>query len=197
MAGMMDSHNIEAKSQKAFTSQLKKVYGFYTGGFIVFCILLGIAEQMGLSRAMMGYVFLAATVLLYAGIGIMSRTNDADEYYVAGRRVPAVFNGMATGADWMSAASFMGMAGGLYLQDYGGLAFIMGWTGGYCLVALFLAPFLRKFPVHYSRLPGCPLWRQHSTVHRRGDRHSLLLHLRGGPDLWRWTDHHPFNWRDV
>jgi cation/acetate symporter len=145
MAGMMDSHNIEAKSQKAFTSQLKKVYGFYTGGFIVFCILLGIAEQMGLSRAMMGYVFLAATVLLYAGIGIMSRTNDADEYYVAGRRVPAVFNGMATGADWMSAASFIGMAGGLYLQGYGGLAFIMGWTGGYCLVALFLAPFLRKF----------------------------------------------------
>jgi len=58
MAGMMDSHNIEAKSQKAFTAQLKKVYGFYTGGFLVFCILLGIAEQMGLSRAMMGYIFL-------------------------------------------------------------------------------------------------------------------------------------------
>lgn len=134
-----------APSQKAFTSQLKKVYGFYTGGFLVFCILLGIAEQMGMSRAMMGYVFLGATVLLYAGIGIMSRTNDADEYYVAGRRVPAVFNGMATGADWMSAASFIGMAGGLYLQGYSGLAFIMGWTGGYVLVALFLAPFLRKF----------------------------------------------------
>ncbi len=134
-----------AQSQKAFTAQLKKVYGFYTGGFIVFCILLGIAEQMGLSRAMMGYIFLAATVLLYAGIGIMSRTSDADEYYVAGRRVPAVFNGMATGADWMSAASFIGMAGGLYLQGYSGLAFIMGWTGGYVLVAVFLAPFLRKF----------------------------------------------------
>ena len=145
MAGMMDSHNIEAKSQKAFTSQLKKVYGFYTGGFAVFVILLGIAEQMGLSREMMGYIFLAATVLLYAGIGIMSRTNDADEYYVAGRRVPALFNGMATGADWMSAASFIGMAGGLYLQGYSGLAFIMGWTGGYVLVAVFLAPFLRKF----------------------------------------------------
>jgi cation/acetate symporter len=135
----------EAKSQKAFTSQLKKVYGFYTGGFALFCIGLAIAEQMGLSRAMIGYVFLGATVLLYAGIGIMSRTSDADEYYVAGRRVPAVFNGMATGADWMSAASFIGMAGGLYLQGYGGLAFIMGWTGGYVLVALFLAPFLRKF----------------------------------------------------
>ena len=141
----LDSHSMEAKSQKAFTAQLKKVYGFYTGGFLGFCILLAIAEQMGLSRAGIGYVFLGATVLLYAGIGIMSRTNDADEYYVAGRRVPAVFNGMATGADWMSAASFIGMAGGLYAGGYGGLAFIMGWTGGYVLVALFLAPFLRKF----------------------------------------------------
>jgi cation/acetate symporter len=141
----LDSHSLEAKSQKAFNSQLKKVYGFYTGGFVAFCILLAIAEQMGLSRAGIGYVFLGATVLLYAGIGIMSRTNDADEYYVAGRRVPAVFNGMATGADWMSAASFIGMAGGLYIQGYSGLAFIMGWTGGYVLVALFLAPFLRKF----------------------------------------------------
>jgi cation/acetate symporter len=75
----------------------------------------------------------------------MSRTSDASEYYVAGRRVPAVYNGMATGADWMSAASFIGMAGTLYLTGYGGLAFIMGWTGGYCLVALFLAPYLRKF----------------------------------------------------
>ena len=134
-----------AQSQKAFTAQLKKVYGFYTGGFAAFVIVLAILEQMGLPRTMIGYVFLAATVLLYAGIGVMSRTNDAAEYYVAGRRVPAVFNGMATGADWMSAASFIGMAGTLYLTGYGGLAFIMGWTGGYVLVALFLAPYLRKF----------------------------------------------------
>jgi cation/acetate symporter len=108
-------------------------------------VVLAIAEQMGLSRSAIGLVFLFATVALYAGIGIMSRTNDAAEYYVAGRRVPAVYNGMATGADWMSAASFIGMAGTLYLTGYGGLAFIMGWTGGYCLVALFLAPYLRKF----------------------------------------------------
>jgi len=100
---------------------------------------------MGLTRQYIGYAFLAATVLLYAGIGFMSRTNDAAEYYVAGRRVPAMYNGMATGADWMSAASFIGMAGTLYLTGYSGLAFIMGWTGGYCLVALFLAPYLRKF----------------------------------------------------
>jgi cation/acetate symporter len=133
------------QSQKSFTSQLKKVYSFYTGGFIFFVIALAIAEQMGLPRAYIGYVFLVATILLYAGIGIMSRTNDADEYYVAGRRVPSMFNGMATGADWMSAASFIGMAGTLYLSGYGGLAFVMGWTGGYVLVALFLAPFLRKF----------------------------------------------------
>ena len=84
-------------------------------------------------------------MLLYAGIGVMSRTTDAAEYYVAGRRVPAIYNGMATGADWMSAASFIGMAGTLYLTGFGGLAFILGWTGGYCLVALFLAPYLRKF----------------------------------------------------
>jgi cation/acetate symporter len=130
---------------RAFAAQLKKVYLWYTGGFVLFVLLLGVLEQMGLPRASIGYVFLAATVVLYAGIGIMSRTNDAAEYYVAGRRVPALFNGMATGADWMSAASFISMAGGLYLQGYNGLAYIMGWTGGYCLVALFLAPYLRKF----------------------------------------------------
>ncbi|MEO5337775.1 MAG: cation acetate symporter [Magnetospirillum sp. WYHS-4] len=135
----------EGQSQKDFTSQLKKVYGMYTGTFVVFVILLAIAEQMGLPRTWIGYLFLALTVLLYAGIGIMSRTSDAAEYYVAGRRVPALFNGMATGADWMSAASFIGMAGGLYAGGYSGLAFIMGWTGGYCLVALLLAPYLRKF----------------------------------------------------
>jgi len=98
-----------------------------------------------LSRQWIGMSFLAATVLLYAGIGFITRTTDADEYYVAGRRVPALYNGMATGADWMSAASFIGMAGTLYLSGYDGLAFIMGWTGGYCLVALFLAPYMRKF----------------------------------------------------
>ena len=133
------------EANAAFKKQLNKVYGWYTGGFAVFVILLAIAEQMGLSRGAIGIVFLLATVALYAGIGIMSRTNDAAEYYVAGRRVPAIYNGMATGADWMSAASFIGMAGTLYLSGYGGLAFIMGWTGGYCLAALFLAPYLRKF----------------------------------------------------
>jgi len=133
------------QSQSQFFSQLKRYYSFYTGGFIAFVIIVAILEQMGVPNKVLGYIFLAATVLLYAGIGVMSRTADVSEYYVAGRRVPALFNGMATGADWMSAASFIGMAGTLYLSGYDGLAFVLGWTGGYCLVALLLAPYLRKF----------------------------------------------------
>ena len=134
-----------AAERSAFKRKLNKVYAWYTGGFVLFVLALGLAERMGLSRGAMGITFLLATVALYAGIGIMARTNDAAEYYVAGRRVPAVYNGMATGADWMSAASFIGLAGTLYLTGYSGLAFVLGWTGGYCLVALFLAPYLRKY----------------------------------------------------
>ncbi|MDO8441678.1 MAG: sodium:solute symporter family protein [Polaromonas sp.] len=148
MAGMFGSDSggvTNAASKAAFRAGLNKVYTWYTGGFLAFVVVLAVLEQMGLSRQWIGLIFLLATIGLYAGIGIMSRTTDAAEYYVAGRRVPAVYNGMATGADWMSAASFIGMAGTLYLTGYSGLAFIMGWTGGYCLVALFLAPYLRKF----------------------------------------------------
>ena len=147
MAGMFDTgkHVSGRAASVAFKKNLNKVYTWYTGGFLVFLVVLAIFEQMGMSRQWIGMSFLLATVGLYAGIGIMSRTTDAAEYYVAGRRVPALYNGMATGADWMSAASFIGMAGGLYLTGYDGLAFIMGWTGGYCLVALFLAPYMRKF----------------------------------------------------
>src|SRR6266850_8321394 len=134
-----------AFSQSTFNRNLKKYYTFYTGGFIVFLLALAVAEQLGLSRAWIGYWFLFATIALYAGIGWMTRTTDVAEYYVAGRRVPSFFNGMATGADWMSAASFIGMAGTLFLSGYDGLAWVMGWTGGFCLVALFLAPYLRKF----------------------------------------------------
>jgi cation/acetate symporter len=132
-------------SQSQFYQNLKTYYTSYTGGFIAFVIVLGILEQLGVSNKALGYLFLFATILLYGSIGFMAKTADVSEYYVAGRRVPALFNGMATGADWMSAASFIGMAGTLYASGYDGLAFVMGWTGGYCLVALFLAPYLRKF----------------------------------------------------
>lgn len=131
--------------QSRFVSQLKRYYALYTGGFVGFVVLLSILEQMGVPNKLLGYIFLGVTVLLYAGIGILSRTSDVSEYYVAGRRVPAFFNGMAVGADWMSAASFIGLAGTLYLSGYDGLAFVLGWTGGFVLVALLLAPYLRKF----------------------------------------------------
>jgi len=131
--------------QRRFLRRLNKVYGLYTVGLLAFIAALAAAEQAGLPKRWIGVTFLLATVALYAGIGIICRTTDAVEYYVAGRRVPAAYNGMATAADWMSAASFISMAGTMYLQGYGGLAFIMGWTGGFCLVALLLAPYLRKF----------------------------------------------------
>ncbi|MGZ3240418.1 MAG: sodium:solute symporter family transporter, partial [Burkholderiaceae bacterium] len=120
---------------KNFSRRLKAYYSWYTLGFIVFLIVLSILEKEGIPRVWIGYLFLFSTIVLYAGIGIMSRTSDVSEYYVAGRRVPALFNGMATAADWMSAATFISLAGGLYLQGFDGLAYIMGWTGGYCLVA--------------------------------------------------------------
>ncbi len=128
-----------------FTRRLKILYAGYTGLFVLFILLLAWAEQLGMKPRVIGYVFMFATIALYASIGVKSRTADMVEYYVAGRRVPALFNGMATASDWMSAASFIGLAGTLYLDGYQGLAFIIGWTGGFCLVALLLAPYLRKF----------------------------------------------------
>ena len=128
-----------------FRRRLDRIYLAYTASFILFVLALAALERMGMPKHWIGVTFLLSTVLLYAGIGILSRTTDPTEYYVAGRRVPAFYNGLATAADWMSAASFIGLAGTLYLQGYGGLAFVLGWTGGYCLVALLIAPYLRKF----------------------------------------------------
>jgi cation/acetate symporter len=128
-----------------FTSNLGRIYGMYTGGFAAFVILLAILEQVGLPNRIIGYLFVFFTIAVYAGIGYMSRTMQVSEYYVAGRKVPAFYNGMATAADWMSAASFIAMAGGLYAQGYSYMAFVLGWTGGYVLVAVLIAPYLRKF----------------------------------------------------
>ena len=128
-----------------FISNLGKVYGIYTGGFLAFVVLLAILEQVGVPNQIIGYLFVFFTIAVYAGIGFLSRTAQVSEYYVAGRKVPALYNGMATAADWMSAASFIGMAGSLYAQGYDGLAFVLGWTGGYVLVATLIAPYLRKF----------------------------------------------------
>ncbi|MFO1068607.1 MAG: sodium:solute symporter family protein [Geminicoccaceae bacterium] len=132
-------------TQDAFVSNLGRIYTIYTGSFLGFVLVLGLLEYLGMPDQYIGYLFVLLTIAVYAGIGYISRTAQVSEYYVAGRRVPAFYNGMATAADWMSAASFIGMAGSLYAQGFDGLAFILGWTGGYVLVAVLIAPYLRKF----------------------------------------------------
>ena len=129
----------------AFYKQLGRMYGTYTGGFVAFIVLLAILEQIGVPNRILGYLFVFFTLAVYAVIGVATRTAQISEYYVAGRRVPAFYNGMATGADWMSAASFVGMAGTLFLLGYDGLAWVLGWTGGFVLVSILVGPYLRKF----------------------------------------------------
>nr|WP_206673392.1 VC_2705 family sodium/solute symporter [Tepidiphilus baoligensis] len=91
------------------------------------------------------YLMVGLSFSLYIGIAIWSRAGSTAEYYVAGGQVNPVMNGMATAADWMSAASFISMAGIISTMGYGGALFLMGWTGGYVLLAMLLAPYLRKF----------------------------------------------------
>ena len=134
-----------AASTSDFIKNLGKMYGTYTGGFIGFILLLAVLEQVGVPNKILGYLFVFFTLAVYAIIGVMTRTAEVSEYYVAGRRVPAFYNGMATGADWMSAASFVGMAGTLFLLGYDGLAWVLGWTGGFVLVSILIGPYLRKF----------------------------------------------------
>lgn len=129
----------------SYKKRLTLYYLWYTLLFFIFLISLALLEKEGMPRNWIGYLFMFATIVIYAGIGLMCRTSDLTEYYVAGRRVPAVFNGMATAADWMSAASFLSVAGGLYLLGFDGLAYVVGWTGGFVLVAMLIAPYIRKF----------------------------------------------------
>jgi cation/acetate symporter len=91
------------------------------------------------------FLIVGASFALYLGIAVWSRAGSSSEFYVAGGGVPPLANGMATGADWMSAASFISMAGIISFAGYDGSVYLMGWTGGYVLLALLLAPYLRKF----------------------------------------------------
>lgn len=129
-------------------NRLVRAYVIYTLAFFAFIYLMWRAERALGPGAWVGYVFLFLPIAVYAVIGLLSRTSDVVEYYVAGRRVPSVFNGMATAADWLSAASFIGLAGSLYATGYDSLAYLMGWTGGFCLVAFLLAPYVRKLALY-------------------------------------------------
>jgi len=91
------------------------------------------------------YLIVGISFALYIGIAFVTRVRSTSGFYVAGHGVPAIFNGMATGADWMSAASFISMAGIISFTGYTGSVYLIGWTGGYVLLALLLAPYLRKF----------------------------------------------------
>ncbi len=130
-------------------SSESKTTGFYyllfTAGFLLFVYFLGLVEKNSGPGIWLGYVFLFVTIAIYASIGLICRTSDMNDYYIAGRKIPAIFNGMATAADWMSAATFIGLVGILFSSGYKGLAFIVGWTGGFCLVAMLIAPYIRKF----------------------------------------------------
>ncbi|MCS0590565.1 VC_2705 family sodium/solute symporter [Massilia norwichensis] len=130
---------------RSYFHRLSRYYLWFTACLGLFLVALTILENEGMPRQWIGHLYMFATIVLYAIIGVVARTSNVSEYYVAGRRVPALFNGMATAADWISAASFISLAGTLYLHGFDALAYVMGWTGGYCLVALLIAPYLRKF----------------------------------------------------
>ena len=98
-----------------------------------------------MSLQAMTYLVVGLTFAIYIGIAVWARASTTKDFYVAGGHIHPVLNGMATAADWMSAASFISMAGLIAFMGYGGSVFLMGWTGGYVLLAMLLAPYLRKF----------------------------------------------------
>jgi len=140
---------------RAYLWRLHRILALYVLGVLGFLALMAWAEQRGLSRHWIGPIFLFLTVMVYAGIGVYGRTTNPEEYYVAGRHIPPMYNGMAAAADWMSAASFISLGGALYLQGFsgtpeqpGGLAYLLGWTGGFVLVAMLIAPHLRAMNLY-------------------------------------------------
>lgn len=152
---MADGERPAGTAAAAGHGRLHRLLATYAAGVVAFLALMAWAEQRGLSRHWIGPIFLFLSVMVYAAIGVYGRTTDPEEYYVAGRRIPPFYNGMAAAADWMSAASFISLSGALYLQGFsggpgqaGGLAYLLGWTGGFCLVALLIAPHLRAMNLY-------------------------------------------------
>ncbi|MCW5320854.1 cation acetate symporter [Verminephrobacter aporrectodeae subsp. tuberculatae] len=145
----------DVDADRAQLWRLHRILALYAAGVLGFLALMAWAESQGLARHWIGPIFLFLPVMVYAGIGVYHRTSDPEDYYVARRRIPPMYNGMATAADWMSAASFISLSGALYLQGFsgtpgqaGGLAYLLGWTGGFCLVALLIAPQLRAMQLY-------------------------------------------------
>ena len=139
------THTGDVGHQSRARRRVHRRFVLYLLALAVFLVVMVLLERSGVPRTWIATVFLLGPVALYASVGLACRTTNTAQYFVAGRSVPAFYNGMAIGADWMSVASFMGLAGLLYVNGYGGLAYVLGWTGGFCLIALYLAPYLRKF----------------------------------------------------
>ena len=136
-----------------------------------------------MSQFALNLLFVGGSFALYIGIAIWARAGSTSEFYAAGRGVHPVVNGMATAADWMSAASFISMAGLIAFVGYDNSTFLMGWTGGYVLLALLLAPYLRKFgKFTVSEFIGDRFYSGHRAAGRRGLPDHRLDHLRHRPD---------------
>ena len=140
---------------KAYLWRLHRIFALYVVGVVAFLALMAWAEQRGLSRHWIGPIFLFLTVMVYAGIGVYGRTTDPEEYYAFLLIFYTDVMGLAAAAVWGSGASFSGLSGALYLPGFsgtpgqaGGLAYLLGWTGGFCLVALLIAPHLRAMGLY-------------------------------------------------
>lgn len=128
-----------------FADNLGRIYGIFAVGFLAFVILLAILEQVGIPSEWIGYLFLIFSVVAYGGFGLLARTMQVSDYYVVSRRVPAFYNGMAVAASWIGTSGYIALAGALYVTGYDALSYILGMTGGFVLLAVLIAPFLRKF----------------------------------------------------
>jgi len=121
-----------------------KTFLFYAACFAALIVVMAVLEKIGMPDRTLGLLFIGFTILIYVGIGIVTRTMRASEFYVAGRNVPAVFTGMAAAAQWLSGTAFVAFAGALYFMGYDGFAFVLGTTGGLVLAAVLIVPYLQK-----------------------------------------------------
>lgn len=128
-----------------FTQNMGRVFVIYLIGCLICASGLTLLSLAGVADRIIGGAFILLTVIFYASMGSLGKSARDHDDPLAGQHVPALYNGMASAADWMSAASFIGLAGAIYAAGYDGLAFLVGWSGGYILVAVLLAPYLRKF----------------------------------------------------
>lgn len=131
-------------STRAYAKRLNVILGGYVLVLGALVASLGTLEQLGVPNLYIGYLFFMLPLIGYTFAGILSRPTHLSDFYVAGRQVPAFYNGIATAASWVSAASIVGMAGTLHILGFDGLTFVLGWTAGFVLLAVLIAPYLRR-----------------------------------------------------